>query len=152
MGEDHNCRPHYDPNGTLKALKSATREYPPRLKRALIQDHLWEARFALDTCRKSATRGDAFYVAGCLFHCAACMVQALFALNERLIVNEKRSVAASASLQICPANFRETVDSVLARPGGRPEQLEESAGRFGNLLGAVERLCAEPMRNLDELG
>src|SRR5918998_1075114 len=68
---------------------------PPRLKLALIQGQLWEARFALDTCRKSAARGDTFYVSGCLFRCAACMVQALFALNERHLINEKGSVEAT---------------------------------------------------------
>jgi predicted nucleotidyltransferase len=142
MGEIHYCRPLYDPEGALESLKYVAKNYPLRLKHALIQNQLWEARFALDTCNKSATRGDAFYVAGCLFRCAACMVQALFALNERYIINEKGSVEAADSLPLRPTNFKETVNSVLARPGEHPEQLETSVGRLENVLAAVERLRA----------
>jgi hypothetical protein len=70
------------------------------------------------------------------------MVQALFALNERYIINEKGSVEAADSLPLRPTNFKETVNSVLARPGEHPEQLETSVGRLENVLAAVERLRA----------
>ncbi len=150
MGEVHYCRPLHDPDGVLRSLKDIAEEYPLRLKRALIRGQLWEARFALDTCRKSAARGDAFYVAGCLFRCAACLVQTLFALNERYIINEKGSVEAADSLPLRPANFKETVNCVLARPGERPEELESSVERLENLLVDVEELCAGPLRELDE--
>jgi predicted nucleotidyltransferase len=142
MGEIHYSRSLYDPVGELRALKNTTERYPPRLKEALIRRQLWEARFALETCRKSAARGDAFYVAGCLFRCAACMVQTLFALNERYLVNEKGSVEVANSLPLRPDNFREIVDSVLARPGGSPQELEGSVGNIEGLLVAVEELCA----------
>jgi predicted nucleotidyltransferase len=142
MGEIHYSRSLYDPVGELRALKKTTERYPPRLKEALIRRQLWEARFALETCRKSAARGDAFYVAGCLFRCAACMVQTLFALNERYLVNEKGSVEVANSLPLRPDNFREIVDSVLARPGGSPQELEGSVGNIEGLLVAVEELCA----------
>ncbi len=142
MGEVHYCRLLHDPEGALESLKNLTEHYPPRLRRALIRGQLWEARFALDTCRKSGARGDAFYVAGCLFRCAACMVQALFALNERYLINEKGSVEAADRLPLHPANFKERVNSVLARPGERPEELDSSIDRLENLLEAVEELCA----------
>ena len=142
MGEVHHCRPLYDPESVLESLKDVAKNYPPRLKRALIRGQLWEARFALDTCRKSAVRGDTFYVTGCLFRCAACMVQVLFALNERYLINEKGSVEAADFLPLHPANFKETVNSVLGRPGEHPEQLQTSVERLENLLAAVERLCA----------
>ena len=150
MGEVHYCHPLYDPDGALESLKNVAKNYPPRLKRALIQGQLWESRFALDTCRKPAARGDAFYVTGCLFRCAACMVQTLFALNERYLINEKGSVETADSLSLCPMNFKETVNSILARPGGRPKHLETSVGRLENLLEAVEGLCAGPLRELNE--
>src|SRR5918992_4860922 len=134
MGEIHYSRSLYDPVGELRALKNTTERYPPRLKEALIRRQLWEARFALETCRKSAARGDAFYVAGCLFRCAACMVQTLFALNGRYLINEKGSVEVANSLPLRPDNFREIVDSVLARPGGSPQELEGSVGNIEGLL------------------
>jgi hypothetical protein len=121
MGEIHCCRPLYDPEGALESLKNVANNYPPRLKRALIRGQLWEARFALDTCRKPAARGDAFYVIGCLIRCAACMVQVLFALNERYLINEKGSVEAAASLPLCPTHFEQTINSVPAQPGEHPK-------------------------------
>ena len=150
MGEIYYCRPLHDPEGALGSLKNLTNIYPPRLRHALIRGQLWEARFALYTCRKAAARGDAFYVTGCLFRCAACMVQGLFALNERYLINEKGSVEAAGSLSLRPTNFKEIVDSVLARPGHRPEQLEGSVKRFENLVETVERLCVGPLHELDE--
>jgi predicted nucleotidyltransferase len=142
VGEIYYCRPLYDPEDALESLRDLAKNYPPRLKRALIRGQLWEACFALDTCRKSAARGDDFYVTGCLFRSAACMVQVLFALNERYLINEKGSVEAADSLPLCPADFKETVNSVLGRSGEHPEQLETSVERLENLLAAVERLCA----------
>ena len=77
-------------------------------------------------------------------------MQALFALIERYLINEKGSVETAGSLPLCPMNFKETVNSVLAQPGGRPKQLETSVGRLENLLEAIERLCAGPLRELNE--
>ncbi len=144
MGEIHLCYPLYDPESMLESMKKATRDYPPLLKRALIRGQLWEARFALDTCLSAAARGDAFYVAGCLFRCAACMVQALFALNERYLINEKGSVEATDTLPLRPGDFKGTVNSVLARPGEGSQELRSSVGRLDDLLAAVEELCAGP--------
>jgi len=78
------------------------------------------------------------------------MVQALFALNERYLINEKGSVQATDSLPVRPANFGAIVNSMLAMPGERPEELESSVGLLGNLLRAVEELCAGPLRELNE--
>lgn len=147
MGEVHHCRILYERNGGLSALKRLTEEYPLRLKRALVKSQLWEAGFALETCRKSAERGDSFYVAGCLFRCAACLVQVLFALNERYLINEKGSVAATDSLPLRPEDFRETVESVLACPGKTSKQLVSNIRRLEEITKVVEKLCAEPLRD-----
>lgn len=139
-GEVHHCRVLHDPQGELAALKTLTAGYPPALKRALVQKFLWEAGFALETCRKPAERGDPFYVSGCLFRCAACLVQVLFALDERYFVNEKGSVRAAGSLARCPDGFEETVSSVLANPGKEPARLRESVRRFEELVAAVREV------------
>lgn len=111
--------------------------------RAIIEKRLWEADFALGTARKSAERGDVFYVAGCLFRCAACLVQALFALNERYFINEKGSVQAIDSFALHPEGFGEIVSTVLAQSGGDATQLSASIGRLEKLVRAVRELCAE---------
>jgi predicted nucleotidyltransferase len=147
MGEVHYCMILYEQNGGLSALKRLTEVYPLRLKRALVKTQLWEASFALKTSWKSAERGDSFYVAGCLFRCAACLVQVLFALNERYLINEKGSVAATDNLPLRPEDFRETVESVLACPGKTSKQLVSNIRRLEEITKVVEKLCAEPLRD-----
>lgn len=147
MGEVHHYRLLYDPSGELAGLKSLTAVYPKELRRAIIGRYLWEAGFALDTARKAAGRGDVFYVAGCLFRCAACLVQALFALNERYFVNEKGSLRAVRSFEKRPEEFEETVAGMLARPGGEAGRLADSIGRLGGLVLEVREMCeASPER------
>ncbi len=117
MGEIHYCRPLYDPDGELAALKDQTTAYPQPLKLALIEKYLWEAQFALETSCRSAGRGDVFYVSGCAFRCVACLVQVLFALNEHYFVNEKDSVKAVSGFPSRPSDFEEVVGKVLGGIG-----------------------------------
>ena len=146
MGEVHYGRPLFDPEGDLRVLKDLTRDYPSALKQALIRTQLWEARFALETSRKPAARGDIAYVAGCLFRSAACMTQALFALNERYLINEKGAVGMTSTLPVRPDGFGETVESLLAHPGLVPRELQSSVARLEVLLQVVEELCADRTR------
>lgn len=143
LGEVHYCWPLHDPAGELSALKRLTEEYPPPLKRALIDKYLWEAEFALGTSEKSAARGDVFHVTGSLFRCAACLVQVLFALNEQYFVNEKGSVRAVASFALHPAGFEDSMPAILAHPGSKPEELTASVRRLGELVQAVRGLATE---------
>lgn len=141
MGEVYYCRPLYDPGGSLEALKALTDPYPPRLKQALT--NTWEAHFALDTCRKSAACGDVFHVSGSLFRCVAILVQVLFALNERYIINEKGAVSAIDTLPLRPASFGESVSAILAHPGRTPEELSRSIEQLNSIVQAVDVLCSE---------
>jgi len=147
MGEVFYAKPLYDPEGVLRELKALTVPYPPKLKRAIIEKYLWEAEFALGTARKSAERGDVFYVAGCLFRCSACLVQVLFALNERYFINEKGSVQVVDSCARRPEGFGETVTDVLARPAGSVAKLRSSLRRMENLREEVHNLCVEALHH-----
>ena len=139
-GEVHYCRPLYDPLGRLAELKARVSEYPLLLKRALVKRFLWEADFSLYTCRKPAERGEVFYVSGCLFRCAACLVQVLFALNEHYFVNEKGSVKTAGSFALCPDGFEETVSDMLAEPGRDAAGLQTSLRRAERLVEGVRAL------------
>ncbi len=142
LGEVHHCRTLHDPEGLLRELKSAVATYPPKLKRTIIEKYLWEAGFSLETARKPAARGEASYVSGCLFRGVACMVQALFALNERYFINEKGSVRAADSFAVRPERFGETASELLGCPGRDTETLTESLLRYEALLVAARELCA----------
>jgi predicted nucleotidyltransferase len=142
-GEVHHCQVLRDARGELASLKSLVADYPLALKSTLSKRFFWEADFALETCSKPAQRGDVFYVGGCLFRCAACLIQVLFALNERYFVNEKGSVRAAASFPLCPEGFEETVSRVLAETGQTPDRLRESIRRFEELVRATRELSTE---------
>ncbi len=105
MGEVHVCQPLYDPNGVVDDLKKLTTPYPPLLKKIMIERNLWEAGFALDTSRKSAMRGDVLHVTGGLFRCGACLVQVVYALNERYCINEKGAVKQAEFVSDSPSRL-----------------------------------------------
>ncbi len=143
LGEVHHCRALHDPEGLLGEMKSAVATYPPKLKCAIIEGYLWEAGFSLETARKSAARGEASYVSGCLFRGVACMTQALFAANDRYLLNEKGSVRAVDSFAVRPEGFGETASELLGCPGRDAKALTQSLLRYEALLAAVRESCAE---------
>jgi predicted nucleotidyltransferase len=136
MAEVHVCRPLHDPSGRLAQLKALTAEYPPQLKQALINTYLFEAQFSVEIARKPAHRGDASYVAGCLFRCVACLIQVLHALNEQYFLNEKGAVAAIDSFPRRPAGFGVKISDALAQLG------ESGVAALEALVHDVRQLCA----------
>ncbi len=76
---------------------------------------------------------------GCLFRCAACLVQVLYALNERYFVNEKGSARRRThSHFIRPTSGR--FSTVLARPKASATELNTSVRRFDELVRAAQDL------------
>jgi hypothetical protein len=140
MGEVHLCHPLYDPRGVVADLKALTTPYPPSLKKALIDRFLWEAGFAVETSHKPASRGEAFYVSGALFRCAACLVQVLYALNERYWMNEKGSVKAAAAFPLTPPDFEASVTHVLGALGTTAETIITRLHEMESLVEAVRGL------------
>jgi predicted nucleotidyltransferase len=141
MAEVAVCQVLVDPRSDLAVLKSMTQPYPARLKHALIENSLWEAGFTLQTTLSAARRGDVFHVSGSLFRCAACLTQALFALNERYWLNEKNALKLTSKLPLCPHEFEQRVRRVLAHPGVGASGLEESVQQFALLVKETQALC-----------
>lgn len=136
MGEVHVCYLLHDPAGELARLKTLTTEYPPSLKQMLINKYLFEAQFSVDIARKPAQRGDTVYVAGCLFRGVACLVQVLYALNERYFLNEKGAVNAVDTFPLRPDGFAACAVRALDTLGdGGVTELE-------GLVQNVRQLCA----------
>ncbi len=142
LGEVHHCRPLHDPGGALRKLKSLAAPYPPALKLALMRNHLWQADFALYTTASPTVRGDVFHAAGSFFQCVASLVQALYALNERCLINEKGALEGVEELPLHPRGFTERASAVLSRPGNEADELRTSLGALRSLLEEVESLCA----------
>jgi predicted nucleotidyltransferase len=118
-GEVHHALALHDPAGALAERAARTSRYPPALRSAIVRRFLWEAGLAVSTAAGAAGRGDLAYVSGCLFRAVACLVQVLFAVNGRWLVNEKGAVAEAAGLPRTPPGFATDAAAVLS--GLRPD-------------------------------
>jgi hypothetical protein len=130
-----------DPAGELAALQRAARVYPPALRERLIAG-LWEADFLVGVGRKAVGRGDAAYLAGCLFRLVGVCVHALHGAAGRWLVNEKGAVAAADALPGAPARFRQRVDGIFAAVDGDPVHLTAALDAAADLVLDTADACA----------
>jgi predicted nucleotidyltransferase len=117
------CRILWDPHNALQELKAQTAPYPPLLKVTLIEKFSWEAGFALQNARKGASYADLVYVAGCCFRSVSCLLQTLFALNERYWMNEKGALALAATFPQGPQALAERVTGAFATLSSHEDSL-----------------------------
>ncbi|MGW8699780.1 nucleotidyltransferase domain-containing protein [Streptomyces eurythermus] len=132
-----------DPGGELRTLREQTRHYPEPLREALIDNARWEAPFILSGARKGAARGDAFFVAGCLFRAVGLLVHALHAHARRWVLNEKGAVRAAGQLAIAPVDFAERAHNLFSALGTTPRTLITT-------LDTADRLTTETCERLTE--
>lgn len=143
LGEAHYCRPLFDPAGELAALKQLAGDYPPRLRRALVDKHLFDAQFEIEIAAKPAARGDVAYVSGCLFRASGFMMLVLYALNQRYFVNEKGAFLESASFPILPPGFHDDVGRIMGDLGRDPQALGASVAAMRSVAERLSALCAK---------
>lgn len=142
-----------DPTGELTALRHRTRSYPPALRERLTAG-LWEADFLVGLARKAVSRGDAPYVAGCLFRIAGLCAHALHGAAGRWLVNEKGAVAAAAALPGAPEHFATRMNAVFAAVDGDPVRLSAALDAAADLILDTADSCAmmtaRPLPRADE--
>jgi hypothetical protein len=73
-GEVHICQPLHDPADELALLKQLVAVYPPRMRRTLVDEHLFDAQFEIQIAAGPAARGDVVYVSQCLARATGFMV------------------------------------------------------------------------------
>ncbi|MFF9670962.1 nucleotidyltransferase domain-containing protein [Streptomyces eurythermus] len=132
-----------DPGGELRTLREQTRHYPEPLRQALIDNARWEAPFILSGARKGAARGDAFFVAGCLFRAVGLLAHALHAHARHWVLNEKGAVRAAGQLAIAPVDFAERAHNLFSALGTTPRTLTTT-------LDTADRLTTETCERLTE--
>jgi hypothetical protein len=120
------CIPLHDPTGHIARLKEQVVDYPPALKHNTIVDSLWSAEFTLLFAKDYAVKGDVYNTVGCLVRAAADMNQALFALNERYFISDKRVVETIAEFSILPENYGKRLNQILAAAGADSATLSNS--------------------------
>jgi predicted nucleotidyltransferase len=129
MGEIATCRPIWEVDGKISALKAQAAVYPPALKRAIIEKFSWEIGFSLENAKKGERRGDVSYVAGCCFRAVSCMMQVLFAINEQYLLNEKGAVAMAETFTMRPPQFKARIESAFQQLSADEKQIA-SAWKF----------------------
>ena len=129
-----------DPTGELTALQGAARHYPALLSRALVRS-LWEAQFCVTIARKAAARGDAAYVAGCLFRSIGLCAHALHANAARWLINEKGAIAAAGKIENAPADFTDRAQRILGAAGTTPAELMASIDAAARLVDETAAAC-----------
>jgi len=130
-----------DPAGELAALRARMRVYPPALSEALVAG-LWEADFLVGVARKAVPRGDAAYLAGCLFRLAGVCAHALHGAAGRWLINEKGAIAAAAALPGAPPRFRQRVEAVFTAVDGDPVHLTAALDAAADLVLETADACA----------
>jgi len=130
-----------DPAGELAALRARMRVYPPALSEALVTG-LWEADFLVGVARKAVPRGDAAYLAGCMFRLAGVCAHALHGAAGRWLINEKGAIASAAALPGAPPRFRQRMEAVFAAVDGDPVHLTAVLDAAADLVLETADACA----------
>ena len=142
-GEAHLCQPLYDSAARLAELKQLVAVYPPRMRRALVDKHLFDAQFEIEIATRPAARGDIAYVSQCLARVVGFMVLVLYALNRRFFLNEKNAFLESQTFRLRPEGFHRRVERILGQLGNSAGQLSGSIAAMRALAIDLHTLCEE---------
>lgn len=104
----------WDRDGRIAAMQCDARQYPPKLKDALIRHFGFEMEFSLMFVEKNWAKGDFYYVTAHLVRAASALNQVLFALNETYCLNEKKAVQRIDGLALRPADYKRRMDAVFS--------------------------------------
>jgi hypothetical protein len=115
--------PLYDPEHSIQRIKQRVETYPPLLKERVVADALWSAEFTLLFARDYAVRADVYNTAGCLMRVLANLTQALFAINEKYFLSDKRVMKKIGAFAQLPSGYVERVTTALAHVGATAEEL-----------------------------
>lgn len=140
MGELAICKILIDKGGQLQALKAKTKPYPPKMKKAIIESFLSEAKFSFMLAQYNADKDDVYYVAGHVFRVVSCLNQVLFALNEEYCINEKKAVKMIESFPKAPLKYKERVDGIFLLLSSKPDDSMVACHKLKELIEEVKFL------------
>jgi hypothetical protein len=146
LAETHICLPLYDPQSHLARLKDQVQVYPALLKQSVISGSLWGAEFTLVFARNYAAAADIYNTVGCLVRIAANLTQALFALNERYFLSDKKIMETLAAFRILPAEYAQHIRDILACPGQTSTELSRSVTQLERAWQSVVSLAGDLYR------
>jgi len=112
-GELASCQVLYARDDDFLTAKQRAEIYPPALKAALIGFFLFESDFSCGLAEKYHVNNDACYLTGNVFRSVSAMNQALFALNEEWLLNEKKAVLRIEAFPVRPNGYGQKIDIIL---------------------------------------
>ena len=130
LAETQICIPLYDPESLIAKLKRSVEIYPPKLKQKVIADSLWAAEFTLLHARGFAAQGDIYNTVGCLTRAASNLTQALFALNEKYFIRDKKVLDTVAQFSNLPSGYIQEINRILACPGSTIQELTKTVSEL----------------------
>lgn len=143
LAETEICIPLFDPRFIIAALKVRIIQYPQPLKRTIVQNSLWGSEFALLHARHYSASGDIYNTTGCISRISAHLTQALFALNERYFLGDKRVMEIMAGFPVLPTGYIEQLNALIACPGQTTPELQQSVGWMEKLWDQIVTLAGE---------
>ena len=146
LAETQVCIPLFDPQQQMKRLKRRVKIYPPKLKEMVVKNSLWSVEFTLAHAGSFSRQGDIYNTAGCLVRISANLTQALFALNERYFISDKRLMEVMAQFAILPAGYIQQITSVLAHPGETIDELTRAVAQMRAVWQGVAALAGDDYR------
>ncbi len=126
LAETQICIPLYDPEGVIAELKRSVEIYPLVLKQKVIADSLWAAEFTLLHARNFAAQGDVYNTVGCITRAVSNLTQALFALNDKYFLRDKKVMDVVSQFQKLPPEYLQQIRRILACPGATAEELTKN--------------------------
>jgi predicted nucleotidyltransferase len=126
LAETQICIPLYDPELLIAKLKHSVEVYPPQLKQKVITDSLWAAEFTILHARAFAAQGDIYNTVGCLTRVVSNITQALFALNEKYFIGDKKVLDTVAKFSTLPSDYIQEINRILACPGSTVQELTKT--------------------------
>lgn len=130
LAEMEICVPLYDPWLHIARLKQMMKPYPHKLKEKVISDSLWSAEFTLLHASSFAKSGDVYNTVGCLTRASSNLTQALFALNEKYFINDKRVMETLAGFARLPKGYIQQLTRILAHPGETAAELTDTVSKM----------------------
>ena len=90
--------------------------------------------------RSFASQGDVYNTAGCFTRATANLTQALFALNEKYFIRDKKVMQVIAGFSLLPPGYVPQISHILSNPGGTAQKLMESVSALTQVWRSVVSL------------
>ena len=113
LAETKSCIPLYDPNAVISELKTAVRDYPPKLKESITRLCLWHAEFTIWHADYFLRKNDVYNTIGCLARAVKNIVTVLFAVNELYPISDKKAIDILEKTNRKPSALTEKIENIL---------------------------------------